>query len=109
MSDPAKERLETSPSLRAIVAEVKATLDRLLRLAQSQGTVRADVDLADLALLLHSLRPVVVASDEVAPEMWRRHLTLVLDALRPGAASPLPARLDDAEQRRRLLRAVRYS
>jgi AcrR family transcriptional regulator len=109
MNDPAKERLDTSPSLRWIVTEVKATLDRLLRLAQSQGSVRADVDLEDLALLLHSLRSIIVASDAVAPEMWRRHLTLVLDALRPGSASPLPARPDDAEQRLRLLHAARYS
>jgi AcrR family transcriptional regulator len=109
MNDPAKERLETSPSLRAIVAEVKATLDGLLRLAQSQGSVRTDVDLEDLGLLLHSLRSVIVASDEVAPELWRRHLTLLLDALRPDAASTLPARTGDAEQRLQLLRAVRNS
>jgi AcrR family transcriptional regulator len=108
MNDPANDRLETSPSLRWIITEVRATLDRLLRLAQSQGSIRSDVDSEDLALLLHSLRSITVASDQVAPELWRRHLALVLDALRPEAASPLPARPDD-EQRHRLVRAVGYS
>ena len=107
MNDPARERLDTSPSLRWIVTEVRATLARLLQLAQSQGSIRGDVDLEDLGLLLHSLRPIIAASDEVAPQMWRRHLTLLLDALRPGAASPLPDRPGDAEQRLRILHAVR--
>ena len=107
MKDPTREWLDTSPSLRRIVAEVTATLDRLLQLAQSQGSVRTDVDLDDLELLLHSLRPIIVASGGVAPQMWRRHLTLLLDALRPGAASALPDRPGDPEQRLRVLRAVR--
>jgi AcrR family transcriptional regulator len=107
MNDPAWERLDTSPSLRWIVTEVRATLDRLLRLSQSQGSVRPDVDLEDLGLLLHSLRPIIVATAEVAPEVWSRHLTLLLDALRPGPASPLPARSGEAEERLRLLHPAR--
>lgn len=104
-----KERLETSPSLRALVAEVGDALDRVLRLAQQQGTVRPDVDLEDVGLLIESLRPVVAASARDAPELWRRHLVLVLDALRAAGATPLPPGLDDAERRARLHRAARHS
>jgi AcrR family transcriptional regulator len=107
MGSPAQERLDTSPSLRSVVDEIGDALDRVLRLAQSQGSVRTDVDLEDLGLLLESLRPVVAASAKVAPEVWQRHLALVLDALRAEAASPLPARVGDVEQRRRLTRARR--
>ena len=104
-----KDRLETSPSLRALVAEVGDALDRVLRLAQQQGTVRPDVDLEDVGLLIESLRPVVAASARDAPELWRRHLVLVLDALRAAGATPLPAGLDDADRRARLHRAARHS
>jgi AcrR family transcriptional regulator len=103
-----KERLDASPSLRWIVTEVHATLDRVLQFAQSQGAVRADVDVEDLSLLVDTLRPVVAASGNDAPELWHRHLVLVLDALRPGAATALPARLGDIEQRQRLTRTVHH-
>ena len=107
MGSPVQERLDTSPSLRSAVAEVRETLDRVLRLAQSQGSVRVDVDLEDLLLLLDPLRSLVVASDKVAPEFWQRHLVLLLDALRAEAASPLPPPVGDVEQRLGLARAVR--
>jgi AcrR family transcriptional regulator len=107
VGSPAEERLDTSPSLRAVVTEVGDALDRVLRLAQSQGSVRADVDLEDLGLLLESVKPVFAVSARVAPDLWRRHLVLLLDALRAGAASPLPPRLSDPDQRARLARAVR--
>jgi AcrR family transcriptional regulator len=108
MGTPAKERLATSPSLRSLVDEIGAVLDRVLRLAQRQGTVRPDVDLDDLGLLLDALHPVVAASAETAPELWRRHLVLLLDALRPADASPLPPGVRDAEQRQELLDRIRH-
>jgi AcrR family transcriptional regulator len=104
MGTPAQDRLDTSPSLRSVVGEIRDALDRLLRLAQSQGAARTDVDLEDLGLILESLRPIVAAAEKVAPELWRRHLVLVLDALRVEAATPLPPRVGDAEQRSRLMR-----
>jgi AcrR family transcriptional regulator len=109
MGTPAQDRLDTSPSLRSVVSETRDALERVLRLAQSQGSARTDVDLEDLGLLLDSLRPLVAASDRAAPELWQRHLVLLLDALRTGAASPLPPRVGDAEQRLRIARAARHS
>jgi AcrR family transcriptional regulator len=109
MGSPVEDLVDTSPSLRAVVTDIREVLDRVLRLAQSQGSARDDVDLEDLGLLLDSLRPVVAASARVAPELWQRHLVLVLDALRAEAASPLPPRVADAEQRLRIARAVRRS
>jgi AcrR family transcriptional regulator len=107
MGSAAQERLESSPSLRSIVTETRDAVDRLLRLAQVQGSARADVDVDDLALLLDSMMPLVAASAKDAPELWQRQLVLVLDALRPGAASPLPPRVADVDQRARLTRAAR--
>lgn len=107
MGSVAQERLDRSPSLRSVVDEIRDTLDRVLRVAQRQGTVRPDVDVEDLGLLLDAMRPAVVASDSVAPEFWRRHLVLLLDALRAPAASPLPPPVADAGQRLRLADAVK--
>jgi AcrR family transcriptional regulator len=105
----AQDRLDTSPSLRSVVTETRDAVDRLLRLAQAQGSVRTDVDIDDLGLLLDSLMPLVAASAKDAPELWQRHLVLVLDALRPATASPLPPRVADVDQRMRLTRAARQS
>ncbi|HEY2205761.1 MAG TPA: TetR/AcrR family transcriptional regulator [Pseudonocardia sp.] len=103
----ADERLDVSPVLMEIVEEVRGTLRRLLTLAQEQGTVRPDVNHEDLELLLATLRPIMVASIEVAPSLGRRHLTLLLDALRPEARTMLPPPEATREQRDRLGRAAR--
>lgn len=83
--------LATSPALRGVFEDVTTTLARLLTLGQEQGTVRSDVDFADLMLLLSTLRPIMLATDERNPQIWHRHVALALDALRPQAYSPLPA------------------
>ena len=67
MGSPAQERLDSSPSLRSVVTDIRDALDRLLRLAQSQGCARTDVDVEDLGLLLDSLRPLVAASAKGSP------------------------------------------
>jgi AcrR family transcriptional regulator len=102
----ADERLDVSPALRGIVDEVRAALGRLLTQAQEQGSVRRDVDLEDLGLVLAGLKPCVVATADVAPGLWRRQLVLVLDALRPAAATPLPDPGVDPELRRALGRTA---
>lgn len=92
MGGSLQDRIDTSPSLRSLVAEVRGVLHQVLRSAQEQGSVRADVDVDDLGLLVDSLRSVIASSDRTAPQVWRRHLVLMLDALRAEAASPLPPR-----------------
>jgi AcrR family transcriptional regulator len=65
---------------------------RPLRRAQEAGAVRADLGPDDVVMLLRMVgsttRP---AAGSRSPEArWRRYLAVLLDALRPGAASPLP-------------------
>jgi hypothetical protein len=102
----AEQLMEVSPAMQEMTVRVRAVVRRLLELAQRQGTVRPDVDLSDLDLLLVSFKPVMVASEELAPNLWRRHLTLVLDALRPENPSLLPPPDATAEQRERVSRAA---
>lgn len=94
--------LTTSPALRGVFEDVNATLERLLVLGQEQGTVRPDVDFADFMLLLSTLRPIMLATDDLDPQVWRRHVALALDALRPQAYSPLPPLDGDDHERIRL-------
>lgn len=92
------------PVLASIVDGVRATLGGLLVRAQEQGTVRADVDIDDLGLLLTSLKPVILAAADESPGIWRRHLVLLLDALRPQAPTPLPDPDSSPDERERVSR-----
>lgn len=63
-------------------------LSLLLRRAQRQGTVRTDLDAADLPWLASMIMSTMAPDD--TEDGWRRYFALLLDALRPRAASSLP-------------------
>src|SRR5215212_3070403 len=67
--------------------DVRRLFERVLDRAREDGGLRADFTVSDLALLLWSFGPVIDATADVAPEAWRRHLHLILDGLRAGAAT----------------------
>lgn len=54
----------------------------LLERAQAEGTVRADLELADLSVVLFMLSDVAQRTRTARPDVWRRYLELVLDSLR---------------------------
>jgi AcrR family transcriptional regulator len=56
--------------------------------ARERGQVRADLADADLPRLLYMLVATLRLPD--GQDAWRRYLGLLLDALRPTAATPLP-------------------
>jgi AcrR family transcriptional regulator len=68
--------------------QIYALLERLLERGHSQGVLRADFALPDLALALWSFAPLIAATADTAPTVWRRHLHWLLDGLRPIAATP---------------------
>ena len=74
---------------------VVAILDR----AQEAGVVREDLAISDLLLLQHAIGEAAEYTREVAPEAWRRIMTIALDGLRPArrrvSAMPVPALDDD--------------
>jgi AcrR family transcriptional regulator len=75
-------------------------VDDLLARACEAGDLRPDVAASDHALIQFVLGAVIDFTHDVAPDTWRRMLTIVLDGLRPsrGAPSPLPApALDEAQ------------
>jgi len=68
----------------------------MLRAAQKCGAVRSDVVVADLLVLMWSLRTVAELTETVAPGSWQRALELMLAGFRPddrdaGLPAPAPA------------------
>lgn len=76
-AEASRERLR--PLIRTLVAQ-----------AHEQGTLRPDFTPEDMPLVLWAGGRIVQATADVAPDLWRRHLGLVLDGLRAEAATPLP-------------------
>jgi AcrR family transcriptional regulator len=71
--------------------ELETALDELVVAAQECGEVRADVAGIDVAMLMMAATNTCAPAHELQPQLWRRYLALMIDGLRPGATSPLPA------------------
>lgn len=76
---------------RAMRARMQPLLARMIERAQEQGALRPDVTAEDVPLVFWTAGRVIETTATVAPELWRRYLGLLLDGLRAGAATPLPA------------------
>ncbi|MEO7017204.1 MAG: TetR/AcrR family transcriptional regulator [Leifsonia sp.] len=63
--------------------------DVLIR-AQEAGEARSDITLADIVNLIWSNGRMIDATSTTAPNAWRRHLHLMLDAYRAERAHPIP-------------------
>jgi AcrR family transcriptional regulator len=62
----------------------------LVERAQRAGTLRSDIAGSDLGLVQLMLTSVADFTRDVAPDTWRRFLTIVLDGLRTDRAAPSP-------------------
>jgi AcrR family transcriptional regulator len=71
--------------------DLEAALDQLVAAAQACGEVRADVAGVDIAMLMMAATNTCAPANELQPQLWRRYLALMIDGLRPGATSALPA------------------
>lgn len=65
-------------------------IESVLARAQESGQVRPDIAVADIVNLIWSNGRMMDATSTTAPNEWRRHLYLMLDAYRAGRAHPLP-------------------
>lgn len=95
MSTAARERntLAAARNSGAVTAEASSpfieSLTLLARRGQEAGVIREDLVPGDLPRIMVILMGVLWTM-EPGSDGWRRYLALVLDALSPGAASPLP-------------------
>jgi AcrR family transcriptional regulator len=81
-SAPGAERVESAR------ARLRGLFEQVLERAHAQGELRADFGFADLAVLLWSFAPLTEASSDDGSNVWARHLHVLIDGLRTGAATP---------------------
>lgn len=74
----------------AMRARLRPLLAQVVEGAHEQGTLRRDFTADDLSLVFWTANRVIDLTHDVAPNLWRRYLALLLDGLRPEAATPLP-------------------
>ena len=65
---------------------LRAAIGELVTRAQSAGAIRSDIGAADVSLLFSAV------AGELQPVLRQRYLTIILDGLRPTAASELPGK-----------------
>jgi AcrR family transcriptional regulator len=71
---------------------MRPAIGSLIERAQADGQVRADLGATDIPMIEFMIAAAAEYAWQVRPEIWRRYLALILDALRPASASgtPLP-------------------
>jgi AcrR family transcriptional regulator len=71
---------------------MRPVITRLVARAQASGDLRPDFAFTDVKLIAFMLGSVAEYAVGVAPEVWRRYLTMLLDGLRPArdGVSALP-------------------
>ncbi|MEF3403255.1 TetR/AcrR family transcriptional regulator [Agromyces sp. CCNWLW203] len=65
-------------------------IEDVLTRAQEAGEARSDITMADIVNLIWSNGRMIDATSATAPNAWRRHLFLMLDAYRAQRAHPIP-------------------
>lgn len=73
---------------------------RLLERARDAGALRPDIEPQDIPLIQLMLFSMIDGGHEVAPDLWRRYLAIVLQGLRakPKPPAPLPVAPPPFEQ-----------
>jgi AcrR family transcriptional regulator len=80
-----------SPAAQAVRAELRVFVTGFLAADQAAGALRPDLTLEDAAAVLLTITMLVDATRDHDAAIWRRHLALVLDGLRPSGARELAA------------------
>jgi AcrR family transcriptional regulator len=87
--DAAMHEAELRPALHADRLAFERELGALLARAQAGGHVRGDVVGADIAMLIAAATNVCAPVHNLRPDLWRRYIALMVDALRPGETTAL--------------------
>jgi len=94
---------------------ISPLLTDLVERAKAAGTVRDEVDSTDVGVAVIMLCTVADVTGDVAPDLWRRYLPMLLDGLRTGSDLPVPALSQEefrqamTSHKQRLIRAVTRS
>ena len=89
-NDFLSRRFPDSPEIERSHDRMCAQIEDVLTRAQEAGQARADITRADIVTLIWSNGRIMDATSATAPDAWRRHLHLTLDAYRAERAHPIP-------------------
>ena len=70
---------ERGLAARSLIAPLAA---QILERAKDAGVVRSDIELTDIPMIQLAIGTIAEASRDIAPDAWRRMMTLVIDGLR---------------------------
>ncbi|HME48425.1 helix-turn-helix domain-containing protein [Mycobacterium sp.] len=87
---------EIEERTKAAVEKVKVLITR----AQEDGSLRPDVVMADLVVMLLANAGVLKATGNAAPDAWRRFAALMVDSFRAQPDAPLPPAPHEQQLRR---------
>src|SRR5487761_634 len=90
LSDVLTLRMPDSETVSAMRDQIYAAQLKLIRRAQHEGSLRADLVPADVILLLLATGGIISATAETAPDTWRRAFALITQSMRADQAQPLP-------------------
>ncbi|WP_405475045.1 TetR/AcrR family transcriptional regulator [Streptomyces sp. NBC_00009] len=89
-NDLVSARLPLHVAGREMYERTKELCVQIMRNAQEQGVLRGDVTAQDIAFVIWSQAGIIQATRTIAPQAWRRHLHLMLDAFRTEGSHELP-------------------
>ncbi|MFE2132222.1 TetR/AcrR family transcriptional regulator, partial [Streptomyces sp. NPDC059466] len=89
-NDLVSARLPLHAAGREMYERAKKICTQIMHNAQEQGALRDDVTAQDIAFVIWSQAGIIQATRTIAPQAWRRHLYLMLDAFRTQGAHQLP-------------------
>ncbi len=88
-NDFLSRRFPGSPETERIHDQMCRQIEVVLARAQDAGRARPDITQADIVNLIWSNGRLIDATSTTAPNAWRRHLALMLDAYRAERAHPI--------------------
>jgi AcrR family transcriptional regulator len=78
-----------APAAEPVRSELRELIGEFVAAARAGGALRPDFTAEDAFAFLWTVAALVEAAADGAPEVWMRHIELVLDSLRDGAPRPL--------------------
>ncbi len=96
-----------APAAEPVRTELRQLIGEFVDEGKRGGSLRADFTAEDAFALLWTVAALVEAANDAIPEIWQRHVELVLDSLRDGPARELAAPPVEREQWDRFVRATR--
>lgn len=98
------ERFFGDPRMHALKEKINPRVEAMLARAQRAGVVRDDLEHQDIPVLIQAAARAGCVMPSCDPDLSRRYLAIMLDGLRPAAATPLPVGAPDIDALERRVR-----